>query len=90
MAVHIRLQRKGGHKRPFYHVVAADHRNARDGRFIEKLGYYDPNVEPSLIEMHGDRIQHWYSLGAQLSPTVEKLVKIKKIAVHRAKPSVKA
>ena len=57
MAVHIRLQRKGSTHRPFYHLVATDHRNPRDGRFIEKLGYYDPKSEPSLVELKEDRIQ---------------------------------
>lgn len=84
MAVHIRLQRKGNTNRPFYHVVAADHRARRDGRFLEKLGYYDPTTEPSTIELKDERLQHWYSQGAQLSETVAKIAKIKKIALNRA------
>lgn len=83
MAVHIRLQRKGTTNRSFYHVVAADHRCRRDGRFIEKLGYYDPNTEPSTLELKSDRVQHWYSKGAVLSSTVQALAKIKKIALKR-------
>lgn len=83
MAVHIRLQRKGSTHRPFYHVVATDHRNPRDGRFIEKLGYYDPNCEPSLIELKDDRVQHWYGRGAQLTDSVAKLVKVKKLELTR-------
>lgn len=83
MAVHIRLQQKGSPRRSFYHLVATDHRSARDGRFIEKLGYYDPNTEPSTIVVKEDRIQHWYRVGAQLSSTVKKLVKIKDIALDR-------
>jgi len=85
MAVHIRLQRKGATHRPFYHLVVTDQRNPRDGRFIEKLGYYDPAGEPSVIELKEDRVQYWYSKGAQLSQTVAKLVKIKKLALERAK-----
>ncbi len=83
MAVHIRLQRRGTTHRPFYHVVAADHRCRRDGRFIEKLGYYDPKSEPSTVELKGDRIHHWYSKGAQLTDAVKSLIKVKKIDLSR-------
>lgn len=86
MAVHVRLQRHGSIHRPFYHVVAADHRKARNGRFIEKLGYYDPNKEPSQIVLKPERVQYWYSKGAQLSDTVKKLAKLEKIELSR-KPS---
>lgn len=83
MGVQIRLQRKGATHRPFYHLVVTDKRSPRDGKFIEKLGYYDPNAEPSIIELKSDRIQHWYGLGAQLSETAQKLVKISKIELSR-------
>jgi small subunit ribosomal protein S16 len=83
MAVHIRLQRKGTTHRPFYHVVAADQRSPRDGRFIEKLGYYDPAAEPSVIELKVDRLEHWYAQGAQLTDACSKLVKAKKINLSR-------
>jgi small subunit ribosomal protein S16 len=83
MAVHIRLQRKGSTHRPFYHVVATDHRSARDGRFIEKLGYYDPKTEPSTIEIKEDRLQHWYSQGAQLTNSCQKIVNKKNIQLSR-------
>lgn len=86
MAVHIRLQRHGSTHRPFYHVVAADHRKPRDGRFIEKLGYYDPNHNPSLIELKADRMQFWYERGAQVSEAVSKLTKVQKVTLTR-KPS---
>ena len=89
MAVHIRLQRHGTTNSPFYHVVATDSRSARNGRFLEKLGIYDPKSEPSMVKLNGDRIQYWYSKGAQLSPTVEKLVKVEKLSLARestAKP----
>jgi small subunit ribosomal protein S16 len=85
MAVHIRLQRKGSTHKPFYHVVAADQRKKRDGSFIEKLGYYDPNTEPSTIVLKEDRVQHWYGLGAQLSETMAALVKAKKLSLTRDK-----
>jgi len=83
MAVHLRLQRHGNTHRPFYHLVAADHRAARDGRFIEKLGYYDPNANPSTIELKPERIQFWYSRGAQVSPAVASLLKVKKVSLTR-------
>ena len=84
MAVTLRLARHGSTHKPFYHVVAADHRKRRDGRFIEKLGYYDPNKSPSVIELKADCVQHWYKMGAQLSPTVAKLIKAKQIELSRA------
>ena len=83
MAAQIRLQRRGTTHRPFYHVVVADKRSPRDGRFIEKLGYYDPKTEPSTVELKAERIQHWYQQGAQLSDAAQNLVKIKKITLSR-------
>ena len=83
MSVKIRLQRHGSTHRPFYHLVATDKRNSRDGRFIEKLGYYDPNKEPSIVSQKQERIQHWYGKGAELSPHVATILKKQKIAVTR-------
>ena len=83
MAVHIRLQRKGSTHKPFYHVVVTDSRSPRDGNFIERLGHYDPTKEPSIVELKSDRVQYWYSKGAQLSETAAKLVKIQKIELSR-------
>ncbi|MCH2110074.1 MAG: 30S ribosomal protein S16 [Polyangiaceae bacterium] len=74
MAVHIRLARHGSKKRPFYRVVVTDQRNPRDGRFIEKVGTFDPNAEKGL-ELNLARVAYWKSVGAQTSATVEKLVK---------------
>lgn len=85
MAVVVRLARHGTRNRPFYHLVAADHRMRRDGRFIEKLGTYDPNQNPSFFECKEDRVQFWYGQGAELSATVAKLLKIKKISIARNK-----
>lgn len=87
MAVHIRLQRRGSTHRPFYHLVAADSRCARNGKFLEKLGYYDPKTEPSTIELDAERVQHWYAQGAQPSATATKLLKIKKVELTRARPT---
>ena len=84
MAVSIRLQRRGTTHRPFYHIVAADSRAPRDGRFIEKLGYYDPNAEPSIIEVKSERVQHWYEKGAQPSTATKRIFDIKKIELKRA------
>ena len=85
MGVHIRLQRRGSTHSPFYHVVAADQRSPRDGKFLEKLGYYNPKTEPSTIELKEDRVQYWYSKGAQFTNTTKKLAKIKSIKLERQK-----
>jgi small subunit ribosomal protein S16 len=72
----IRLQRAGGRNAPFYRVVACDSRRARDGRFIEKVGFYNPLKDPAEIELEMPRIRDWVSKGAQLSETVDHLVRI--------------
>ena len=72
----IRLARGGAKGRPFYYVVVADSRERRDGRFIERVGFYNPMAsggEPPL-RMALDRVAHWAGVGAKLSPTVERLV----------------
>ena len=73
----IRLARSGAKKRPFYNIVAADSRNRRDGRFIERVGYYNPMAAESEkgLVLDTDRLSHWKDNGAQLSPTVARLVK---------------
>ena len=73
----IRLARSGAKKRPFYNIVAADSRNRRDGRFIERVGYYNPMAAESEkgLVVDTDRLAHWTGNGAQLSPTVARLVK---------------
>lgn len=75
--VTIRLARAGAKKRPFYHVVATDKRSARDGRFIERVGYYNPNARGAEQKLVVDlaRIEHWTKNGAQLSERVAYLVK---------------
>jgi small subunit ribosomal protein S16 len=75
VAVVIRLQRAGGRNRPFYRVVVADSRKARDGRFLEKVGYYNPVKDPDEIHLEVDRIQEWVSQGARLSEAVANLLK---------------
>ncbi len=73
----IRLARGGAKKRPFYNIVVADSRERRDGRFIERLGFYNPMAaggeQPLRVAM--DRVSYWTGVGAQLSPTVKRLVK---------------
>jgi small subunit ribosomal protein S16 len=73
----IRLARSGSKKRPFYNIVAADSRNRRDGRFIERVGYYNPVAsgnEKGLV-VNVERLSYWQGTGAQLSDTVARLVK---------------
>jgi small subunit ribosomal protein S16 len=74
MAVKLRLARHGAKKRPYYRLVAADQRFARDGRFLEHIGSYDPNHNPPAITLKRDRIQYWLDQGAQTSPTVGQLL----------------
>ncbi|MCW7536470.1 30S ribosomal protein S16 [Aquabacterium sp. A7-Y] len=78
----IRLARGGSKKRPFYNIVASDSRNRRDGRFLERVGFYNPvasGAAESLRVAH-DRVDHWVSNGAQVSPTVARLIKQAKAA----------
>ena len=76
MAVKIRLKRFGKIRSPFYRVVVADSRTKRDGRVIEEIGKYNPNENPSLIEISSDRAQYWLSVGAQPTEQVEALLKL--------------
>jgi len=75
--VTIRLARGGAKKKPFYHIVVADKRRARDGRYVEKLGYFNPIAQGQEKELHVDitRFEHWVGQGAQPSERVSKLVK---------------
>jgi small subunit ribosomal protein S16 len=74
--VKIRLSRAGAKKRPFYHVVATDSRKARDGRFIERLGYYNPKATGEMKQLTIDRsrVEYWQKHGAQLSDRVTYLL----------------
>ena len=75
MAVKIRLKRMGMKKHPFYRVVVADERNARDGRFIEEIGYYDPMKQPADIKIDNEKAQKWLQNGAQPTDTARILLK---------------
>jgi small subunit ribosomal protein S16 len=79
LAVRMRLTRVGSEKNPIYRVVVADSRSPRDGRFIEIVGRYNPQTEPSLIDFDEDRVKEWLSKGAQPSNTVSRLLKIANI-----------
>ena len=74
MAVTLRMARRGTTHRPFYHIVATDSRNRRDGRYLEQIGTYDPLGETSL-NLDEAKAKKWLSVGAQQSPTVKKLLK---------------
>jgi small subunit ribosomal protein S16 len=73
--VKIRLRRAGAKKRPFYRIVAIDSRRAPGGRALEFLGTYDPTTHPEKIAFDADRVEHWRSRGAQLTPIVRSLMR---------------
>jgi small subunit ribosomal protein S16 len=79
MAVKIRLQRKGRKKAPIYHIVVADSRSPRDGRYIERLGSYNPLTIPATIEINADKAFEWLMNGAQPSDTARAILKYKGI-----------
>lgn len=78
----IRLARGGSKKRPFYNIIVADSRCRRDGRFIERVGFYNPvaNEKQEGLRIQADRLNYWLSQGAKLSETVAKLVKTQQAA----------
>lgn len=75
--VTIRLARSGAKKRPFFHVVVTDSRNRRDGRYLERIGFFNPNAagEEVRLNIDSERAQHWVSKGARTSDRVAKLLK---------------
>ena len=75
----MRLTRVGGHKDPVWRVVVADSRSPRDGRFIETIGRYNAQTDPSTIVIDEERARHWLARGAQPSNTVKKLLRIQGI-----------
>lgn len=85
--VTIRLSRAGAKKRPFYHVVVTDSRNPRDGRYIERLGFFNPLATggEERLRLNQERIEHWVSKGAQTSDRVASLLKAQaKVAAKAA------
>ncbi|HRH18851.1 MAG TPA: 30S ribosomal protein S16 [Aquabacterium sp.] len=81
----VRLARGGSKKRPFYNIVVADSRNRRDGRYLERVGFYNPlaSGQAETLRLANDRLAYWVGQGAQVSDTVARLVK-------QAKPAVAA
>jgi small subunit ribosomal protein S16 len=79
MAVTIRLTRVGARNNPIWRVVAADRRAPRDGKFLEVLGHYNPQTNPSTIELDEERVRNWLTKGAQPSAAVKQLLKAKGI-----------
>ncbi len=75
MPLKIRLRRMGAKKKPFYRIVVADSKMPRDGRFIEEVGYYNPLVEPMVVNLKEERIYSWLERGAQPTETVSSLLK---------------
>lgn len=73
MATRIRLKRFGAKHNPHYRIAVMDQRKPRDGRAIEEIGHYDPNTDPSTVQVNADRAQYWLSVGAQPSETVKRL-----------------
>ena len=80
MAVRMRLTRVGSKKNPIYRVVVADSRSPRDGRFIDIVGRYNPQTEPSTIELDEAKVRDWLGKGAQPSDSVARLLKAKNLS----------
>lgn len=76
MAVKIRLKRMGKKKAPFYRIIVADSRSPRDGKFIDEIGTYDPNQEPSAFKVDEEKAKKWLANGAQPTEVVGKIFKI--------------
>ncbi len=91
MAVKIRLRRMGTKQTPFYRLVVADSRAARDGRFLESLGTYDPRKQPLGLNVDADKALHWLERGAQPTDTVRQLLGkagvMRRFAELRTKPA---
>lgn len=83
MATKIRLQRRGRKGYPFYHIVVADSRAPRDGKFIEKIGTYNPNVDPIAVEVNMERSLYWLNVGAQPTDTAKNLLSSKGVLLKK-------
>lgn len=83
MSVKIRLQRKGRKQRPFYHIVVADARARRDGRFIERIGTYNPMTKPATIELDRDKAFEWLNKGAQPTDTARAILRFKGVLYRK-------
>jgi small subunit ribosomal protein S16 len=85
LAVKLRLTRVGSKKNPVYRIVAADSRSPRDGKFLEIVGRYNPQTDPSTIELDEEKVRDWLSKGAQPSETVARLLKAKGVGSESTK-----
>jgi len=83
MATKIRLQRHGRKGRPIFHIVTADDRSKRDGKYIERLGIYNPNTNPATIDLNFERALHWIQTGAQPTDTVRALLSYKGVLMMK-------
>ena len=83
MATRIRLARHGRKKYAFYHIVVADTKAPRDGRFIEKLGTYNPNTNPATIDINFDKVVDWLLKGAQPSDTARAILSYKGVLMKK-------
>lgn len=83
MAVKIRLARRGRTKRPFYHIVIADARAPRDGKFIEQIGSYNPMTKPATIELDSDKAFEWLNKGAQPTDTARAILRFKGVMYRK-------
>ena len=83
MSTKIRLSRHGRKGRPFYHVVIADSRAPRDGKFIEKIGTYNPNTNPATIDLKFDRALYWLQVGAQPTDTAKRILSYKGVLMKK-------
>ncbi len=81
MAVKIRLARHGAKKRPFYRIVVADSESPRDGRFLEKVGTYNPLPDPAEVTLKTERVQYWLQQGAKPTDTVKNILKKQGVGV---------
>ena len=86
----IRLRRMGSTKKPFFRVVVVEARTARDTRFVENVGTYNPRAKPALVELNKERVQHWVSKGAKPSDTVRTLLAKHLTRDLAAKPAAEA
>ncbi|OIP89343.1 MAG: 30S ribosomal protein S16 [Syntrophobacteraceae bacterium CG2_30_61_12] len=75
MPVRIRLARRGSKKKPFYSIVVADSKAPRDGRFIERIGTYNPLTDPAQVTIKAERLHHWLDQGAEPTDTVRSLIR---------------
>ena len=83
MAVKIRLARKGKKKKPYYHIIVADARSPRDGKYIETIGSYNPNINPAFIEIDEDKALAWLQKGAQPTETTRTILSYKGIMLKK-------